>query len=388
MAEESKGFADMFAEYDAPKRSSLQTGDEVTARIVAIGSTSVFVDVGGKSDGVIDRAELCDSDGEFSLKVGDSITARVASTSGDNIVLRIKMGTGADSAEELLQAQQSGIAVSGTVTGINKGGADVEIGGTRAFCPVSQLDVNFVEDPSTFVGQRLEFRVTRYEAGRGGKPNIVVSRKALLAEERARQSAELLSKLEIGSVVSGKVTTLKEYGAFVDIGGIEGMIHVTELGFGRVGHPSDMLKTGDVVDVQVMKIERATEEGKRDRVGLSLKALKADPWDEADIKEGSRLKGEVVRLETFGAFVALPNGVEGLVHVSELGASKRVIHPREVVSVGQTVEVVVLGIDNERHRVSLSVKAVASQKEAQDAAGYKPTGGSFGTFADLLKGKK
>jgi small subunit ribosomal protein S1 len=171
------------------------------------------------------------------------------------------------------------------------------------------------------------------------------------------------------------------------------MIHVTELGFERVGHPSDMLTAGDVVEVQVKKIERATEEGKRDRIGLSLKALKADPWDQKDIREGARLKGEVVRLESFGAFVKLHSesgstGVEGLVHVSELGASKRVMHAREVVSVGQIVEVVVLGIDDERRRVALSMKAVSSQEEAQQAAGYKSSGGSFGTFADLLKQKK
>jgi small subunit ribosomal protein S1 len=387
VADKGKGFADLFAEMEKPaKKRRVKVGDRVTAKVVVIGKDSVFVDLGAKAEGVIDRGELVDDSGLLTVKEGDEVTARVASTSGGHIVLKTKLGRGADAAKELEHAKDARIPVTGTITGVNKGGAEVEIGSVRAFCPVSQLDIRYVEDPSSYVGQKLDFLVTRYEEGRGGKPNVVVSRRALLEEENAKRAEETRAKLEVGAVLTGVVTTIKDYGAFVDLGGIEGMLHITELGFERVGHPSEVISEGDTLEVQVTKIEQGE---KRERISLSLKALKDDPFDAAadQLEAGQTLKGKVVRTEPFGAFVELPGGAQGLVHVSELGAGRRVNHARDVVEVGQEVEVAVLGIDREKKRISLSMKAVGASREAAQARNYKPSGGSLGTFGDLLKDK-
>jgi small subunit ribosomal protein S1 len=395
MADEPKGFAEMLAEYDeaapAQKRSRRPSvGSEVTGRVVAIGSESVFVDVGAKTEAMIDRGELLDESGALLVEMGSSVTARVVEARDGSIVLRKRLGRGADGASELAQAKEAGIPVMGTVTGVNKGGVDVDVAGVRAFCAISQLDDRYVEDAATYVGKKMEFRVTKYEAGRGGNANVVVSRKALVAEENAARAVETRKHLSVGAVVSGTVTRLADFGAFVDLGGLEGMLHISELGFGRVGHPNEVLSEGQRVEVKILKIEPAKDPKRGERIGLSLKALQDDPWDEAvrSLSMGQKLKGKVARLEQFGAFVTLADGVEGLVHVSEIGAGRRLAHAREALKVGQEVEVVVKEIDTERHRVSLSMKAVAANEEAAQAKAYRPaSSGSMGTFADLLKKK-
>lgn len=378
----------MLAEYQHPMRASApRVGDEVTARVVAISADAVFVDLGAKAEGVIDRAELLDDHNQLRVAVGDTVTARVVDTSGGSVVLRTKIARGAEAASELAQAQAHRLPVEGTVTAAIKGGVEVDIAGVRGFCPVSQLDLRYVEDPSTYVGKRLEFLVTRYEAaGRGGKPNVVVSRRSLVEEEAKKRAAETREHLSIGSIVSGVVTSIKDYGAFVDVGGLEGMIHITELGFDRVKHPSDVLKVGDQVEVAITKIEPASGD-KRERIGLSLKALQEDPFEKAaaELAEGQRTSGEISRLEAFGAFVTLAHGAQGLIHVSELAGDRRVNHPRDAVTVGQKVDVVVLGVDREKKRIALSMKAVAAKAEEEQVRGFKPQGGSLGTLADLLQ---
>lgn len=382
----------MLSEYDAPKQARRpRVGDEVTAKVVVVGSDAVFVDLGTKTEGVIEHDQLRNADGELTVEVGDTITARVASTSGGTIVLRTRAARGPDAGSELQAAASSGLAVEGTVSAVNKGGVEVDIGGVRAFCPISQLDLRYVEDPGSYMGKKLTFRVTRFEAAQGGgKPNVVISRRALLEEENKKRAAETRAGLEVGAVVSGTVTSVKDYGAFVDLGGLDGMLHITELGFGRVDHPKDVLSVGDLVRVQVTKIEETDDPKRPERIGLSLKALQTDPWETvtAKLKEGQRLTGEVVRLESFGAFVSIDQNIEGLVHVSELGANRHVHHARDVLSMGQKVEVLVKGIDHERKRIALSMKDVGAQKEAEQAASFKPTGGSLGTFADLFNKKK
>lgn len=388
MAEKGKGFADLFAEMDKPdKKRRVRVGDQVSAKVVVIGKDNIFVDLGAKAEGVLDRGEVLDESGALTVEVGDTITARVVSTSGGTISLKIKAGRGADAAAELQHAKDGRLPVTGTVTAVNKGGVEVEIGTIRAFCPISQLELRYVEDPGSYVGQKLDFLVTRYEPeGRGGQANVVLSRRALLEAENEKLAEATRARLSVGAVLEGTVTTIKEYGAFVDLGGIEGMLHVTELGFERVKHPSDMLTVGDKLEVAVTKIEQGE---KRERISLSLKALKEDPFDAAaeQLKEGQTLEGVVVRCEPFGAFVEIPGGAQGLVHVSELGAGRRVNHSRDVVKVGQAVEVAVLGIDREKKRISLSMKAVGATREAAQARDFRPSGGSLGTFADLLKKK-
>lgn len=399
---DDEDFAALLAEYDekqpkgkggkAPRGPEI--GDMVKARIVSVGAEAVFVDLGGKAEGMIEIDQVVDKDGKVTVKVGDTIEARVVDTGAKTgfVVLRRTMAKGAEAKSELVQAFEHRIPVEGLVTASIKGGVEVQVAGVRAFCPVGQLDLRFVEDPAVFVGQRLEFRITKLEPGRGGQTNLVLSRRAILAEAAEARATELRKTLEVGTVVRGTVTTVKDYGAFVDIGGIEGMLHVSELGFARVGHPSEVLRVGQPVEVLVTKIEKTTDPKRPEKISLSLKALESDPWSElADrFPVGTRVKGKVVRLQPFGAFVEVAPGIEGLVHVSQLSADKRVNHPRDVVELNQEVEVTVLGVDIDRRRISLSMTAdpEADAAAAEDLAAVKKSANrSLGTFADLLNKK-
>lgn len=387
-------FAAMFAQ-TAPGQTKTATavkghkpGDVVIGVVTSIGKDAVFVDLGGKSEGVLDRDQVVAEDGTVRLKVGDKVEARIAGERNGAMVLRVRMGRGSEAKAELVQAHALGIPVEGKVNGVIKGGLDVEVAGVRGFCPASQVDARFVADQSIFVGQRLQFRVTQYERG-----NLVLSRRALLEEENARRAAEIKGKLEVGVVIRGKVTGFKPFGAFVDLGGIEGMLHVSELGHSRVEKPEDVLQLGQELDVQVKSMEEATD-GKRPRISLSIKSLMDDPWGQA-VKQlviGATIKGLVTRLQPFGAFIEVLPTVEGLVHISELGAGRRINHPKDVVSVGQTVEVIVLSIDAEKRRLSLSMAAAAQQAEANDLAEARasvvPAPARLGTLADLFNKKK
>lgn len=392
MAPDDDDFASMFAqtERDAPRGKAArrpQPGDVVKGVITSVGKDAVFVDIGGKAEGVLDRDQVADDDGSLRVKVGDTVEARVAGERGGSLVLRVKLGRGAEAKAELVQAFELGIPVEGKVTGAIKGGLEVDVAGVRGFCPASQADARYVADLTTLIGSTLEFRVTRYEHG-----NLVLSRRALLEEENARKAAELKGRLEVGAVLRGKVVGFKPFGAFVDLGGIEGMLHVSQLGYGRVEKPEDILSLGQEVDVQVLKIEEQGE-GKKARIALSLKTLQADPWVEAtrDLPIGGRVKGEITRLESFGAFVQLAPGVEGLVHISELGAGRRLMHPKEVVSPGQAVEVTILSIDPDKRRLSLSMAEAARAQEQAELiearAAVPPAPKKLGTFADLFAKK-
>ena len=224
------------------------------------------------------------------------------------------------------------------MTGLNKGGAEVQVAGMRAFCPLSQLDLRYVENPQQFVGQKLLFKVNRLEEGnRGGRgPNIVLSRRQLLEEEQQTRASETREKLQVGAVLTGRVTSLTTYGAFIDLGGIEGMLHVSEIGHSRTTHPQDVFTVGQEVEVQVIKIEKGKDEKRPERISLSRRALESDPWNDAASRfpEGTEATGKVMRLETFGAFIELAPGLEGLVHISEMGAGRRLNHSREAVAAG------------------------------------------------------
>src|SRR5262249_44373637 len=275
---------------------------------------------------------------------------------------------------ELEQAAALGLPVEGLVTAVNKGGVEVTVSGVRGFCPISQLDVRHVEDAASFVGQRLVFKITRYEA-----KNLVLSRRALLEEEQRRAAAATPERLVPGAVLRGKASPGKDYGAFVDLGGIGGMVHVSELGFARVTHPKDVLSVGQEVEVAVLRVDRSDDARKPEKVALSLKSLAKDPWDEAAERfpEGARATGTVARVEAFGAFVELAPGVEGLVHVSEMG-------PRKLKR-GETVRVAVLGLDRERRRISLGLAQEGD--EPGDAIPAPAAPQRLGTLADLLKSK-
>jgi len=369
MAADEEDFASLLAasEAAAPRERRLRPGEVVRGRVIAVGATTAFVAVGGKAEAAIDVGEFRDAaSGEIRLAVGDEIEATVVDDGSQSgtITLKRVAGRGGHVPGELEQAFAHGIAVEGMVTGANKGGYDVQLGTVRAFCPGSQIDRRR-GDAAQYVGQRLRFRITKLDAS--GR-NVVVSRRQLLDEEAARQAASTWAGLREGAVVSGTVTSLRDFGAFVDLGGMEGLIHVSELAHARVKDPAEVLQIGQQVQAQVVKLERGAEPGQPGRVGLSLRALAPDPW--ASVRErfsvGTHARGIVRRLEPFGAFVELTPGVDGLVHVSRMSLERRVSHPRQLVSIGDEVEVTIVEVDAAKRRIGLSM--VEHAKQAKDAA--------------------
>jgi small subunit ribosomal protein S1 len=393
-----ESFAALFAASEAQPAPRWEPGQLVRGRVIAVGTTSAFVEIGGKGEAIIDTGEFRDPDsGEVKLAVGDQIEATVIDDgrASGTIVLKRTVGRGGHVPGELEQALAHGIAVEGLVTGENKGGFDVQIGAVRTFCPGSQIDRRRGE-ASAYIGQRLRFRVTKIEAG--GR-NIVVSRRALLEEEAAQQAAQTWERIQVGAVLEGRVSSVQDFGAFVDLGEVEGLIHVSELGHGRVSHPSNLLAPGQVVEVKVVKIEPG-EAGSRARIALSMRALAPDPWATArsQFPVGTTIPGIVRRLESFGAFVEIAPGLDGLVHVSKLILDRRISHPRQVVAVGDRVDVTVMAVDESQRRISLSmVEQARRDRDAQDSAardgeqaalGQLNERRSLGTFADLLAASK
>jgi len=408
-ADESADFASMLAEFEGAsggkaagkakaKAARVQIGQEIKGRVVSMSRESVFVDLGGKDDGILTLDDVRDPDGQVTVQIGDEITARVVEIDGKSggIVLRKALGRGdAKGAQELRQAFEIGLPIEGLVSGVVKGGVEVQVAGARAFCPISQLELRHVEDAAVYVGQRLKFKITRFEEGRS--LNLVLSRRVILEAEAQERAAEVRKKLAVGAVLRGKVTALKDYGAFVDLGGIEGMLHVSELSFQRARHPKDVLSIGQDIEVQVIKIETGEASGKKgERISLSLKSLAKDPWAEieTDFPLGSRHSGTVLRCEDFGAFIELVPGVEGLLHISELadaqGKGGKLRHAKDAVSPGQKIDVVVKLIDRDKRRMALELGSTHSARQEERAAiaslaGQASAGPQrFGTFGDLI----
>jgi small subunit ribosomal protein S1 len=387
--DESEDFAALLAEYDGGHRDPA-VGDKVTGTIVSIGEEVAFVDTGGRSEGVVAREELEGEDGALTVAVGDSVEAMVSAVDASgNLTLRVRPGRGEASRSELRLAWQQKLPVEGVVSAVVKGGVEVTVAGQRAFCPISQLADRFVEDAAEFVDRRLTFRVQRYEEA-GRRANVVLSRRALLEEEKERQAEKVRERLELGAVLEGTVSSITSYGAFVDLGGLEGLLHVSELSHRRIEDPRELLTEGQKIEVKVLKVE-AGEGGKSERISLSTRALEQDPWHDAERRfaAGTVASGRVTRLETYGAFVELAPGVEGLAHVSRLGREEHVRHAREVVQLGQDVEVEVLDLDLEKRRIALALKVAAPEDEtAAEVESYRrasaePDG--FGSLASFFK---
>ncbi len=379
-ADEAGDFAALFAESEksAHKPQKLRLGQKVQARVAHVGSEIGYLDLGGKGEAIIDLRELRNDKGELLVQAGDTVEAYVLSIADGTPVMTRAVPKGAGR-EVLQQALESKVPVEGTVTAQNKGGLEVDLGGLRAFCPASQIDVRFVEDPAQFVGQKLKFRVMEIRGG-----NAILSRRALLEEERATQAVELRKKLEVGAVLDGTVSSVRDFGAFVDLGGLEGLVHVSELSHQRVAHAQDVVKPGQNVRVQILRIEK--DEKGHERIALSLRALEQDPWDAArpQLKEGARLQGKVARLQPFGAFVELFPGVDGLVHVSAL-SNRHVQHPREVVKEGETIEVQVESIDDAQKRVAL--RRISEEEAQAPAAPEKKAAGRRARVGDMVDAK-
>lgn len=358
--EEKESFEELLkASFEAPGRR-LFPGDKISGKVLKISKDTVFVDLGGKSEGLADIQEFLDRDGNLTLKEGDRVEMRVASTR-DGIQLTKGMKVqGPDSFDILREAKENLIPVEGRVTKAVKGGFEVDLSGIRAFCPLGQIDIQFCEKPEEHVGARFSFRIM--EIKEKGK-NIIVSRRVILEEEQEKKLKETLAQLKPDLECEGKVTKLTDFGAFVDIGGIEGMVHISEISHGRINHPSEILKPGQQVKVKVMKME--TDKEGRPKISLSIKALEPDSWEKGlGFEEGEIIRGKVSRLTDFGAFVEVAPGVDGLVHISEISYG-RVPHPSKFLKEGDEVDVLVMGIDRETHRISLSIKEATIKKRME-----------------------
>ena len=385
-AEEYERLLDM---YDVSFRNFAE-GEVVRGTVLRVSESEVVVDVGYKSEGMIAIEEFRDENNELSVKAGDSVDVLIEKTENREgyVVLSKEMAEKMKVWDEVERAYQERRVVTGRVIERVKGGLAVDIG-VRAFLPGSQVDMRPVRNLDALRGQELRMRVIKVNKKRG---NIVLSRKAVLEEENAEKKQETLATLEEGKVLDGVVKNITEYGAFVDLGGIDGLLHITDMSWGRINHPSEVLNVADEIKVVVLKFDRESE-----RVSLGMKQLQADPWTTATIKYpvGARVKGRVVSLTDYGAFVELEQGVEGLIHVSEMSWSKKVKHPSKILAVNQEVECQVLGIDQEAHRISLGLKQVESNPWEQLAEKYpigaKLTGKvrnltEFGAFVEVEEG--
>jgi small subunit ribosomal protein S1 len=377
----SKEFARMLEEFESARAAGTPpVGSKVRGRVVQISGDTGFVDFGGRSEGALELQPFLGPDGSVTLKIGDILDLFVVDDK-DQILLAPSMrAEPAAALHQLREAQRAGMPVSGRVTGMNAGGLEVDIAGQRGFCPVSQIEAGYCADPSAFVGRTLEFLVT--ELAEGGK-RLVVSRKALLHREEEEKRRRLLAALAPGQEIDGTVARVEPFGAFVDLGGVDGLIHVSEIAHGRIDHPRDILSQGQKVRVKVLDIKEGA--GGRARISLSMKASQPDPWHEVPGRyaPGSIVTGTVARLADFGAFVTLSPGVDGLVHVSEIGL-RPVAHPREALEVGAQVQARILSVEADRRRISLSIRDVLAAE-----AGEAPRGqAGAGTAAAEAKAPK
>ncbi len=369
----SESFAELFEE--SIKQSQMQSGSILKARVVEIRPDVVIVNAGLKSEGVIPAEQFYNENGELEVAVGDDVEVALDAVEdgfGETRLSREKAKR-ARSWTRLEEAFTKGEIVKGYISGKVKGGFTVEVDGVRAFLPGSLVDVRPVRDPGYLEGKELEFKVIKLDQRRN---NVVVSRRAVVEAEYSAERDQLLGNLQEGSVVKGIVKNLTEYGAFVDLGGIDGLLHITDMAWKRVKHPSEVVAVGDEIDVKVLKFDR-----ERNRVSLGLKQLGDDPW--VDITRrypaGTRLFGKVTNLADYGCFVEVEPGVEGLVHVSEMDWTNKNVNPAKIVQVGDETEVMVLEIDAERRRISLGMKQCTPNPWEEFAANHNK--------GDHIKGK-
>lgn len=387
---EHEDFASLFQE-EAATRKKMTPGQKVKARVVGISDEYIFLDVGGKSEGYLRRSELTDDEGNLSVAEGDEVETFFLATENHEMLFTTKIGSGPASKAFLEEAYRAAIPVEGLVAKEVKGGYEVTVSGNiRCFCPFSQVSLRRVDGEETFIGQHFLFKIMEYkENGR----NIILSRRQLLEEERQEQKDKLRQTLKEGMLVKGTVTSVREFGAFVDIGGVEGLIPISEVGWSRVENINDYLTQGQEVEVTIKKLD-----WENDRFSFSLKEALPDPWHDITrtFPEGSTHTGTVVRLTKFGAFITLAPGIDGLIHISALGGGRRINHPREAVAEGQAIEVRIDKINTEEKRISLAL-AAATEEAAEDETGQKEFRDytaksehradtrSMGTLGELLK---
>jgi small subunit ribosomal protein S1 len=359
-------FAALFGD-TAVNLNTYRVGDRVKAKVVQVSTQAVFLDLGGKSEGMLDIASVLDKDGHITVQPGDTVEAYVISFNGGSIRLAKVLSGGDDATAMLEEAASQGIPVEGKVTGVNKGGFTVQVMGKQGFCPLSQIDFE-VGEPSTWIDKTVRFKIIRVEEG--GR-NVVVSATQLIRDEREARAADTIVQIAPGAEFEGVVTRVQPFGAFVDIGGIEGLLHVSEISHTRLNSAEEAVSKGDRVRVKVKSFEDSSDPKAR-RLSLSMRALQEDPYSAAigRFEIGRSYPGTVTRLERFGAFVEVAAGVEGLVHISEMSMGKRVTDPKEVVSPGDKIEVQVVNIDPLKRQIALSIKALQADPWAAAASKF------------------
>jgi small subunit ribosomal protein S1 len=349
----TEGSGESFAEIYETSLKSLKEGEVVHGKVLSVDSDFVQIDIGFKSEGLVASWEFMDDDGTILVGPGDEVDVLLeeAEDANGRIVLSKEKADRLKIWDEISRAYKADEPVEGTVVARVKGGLAVDIG-VKAFLPGSQVDLRPVRNLENIVNQKLQFKIIKFNKRRG---NIVLSRRALLETERKRMRESTLETLTAGMIIDGVIKNLTDYGAFIDLGGIDGLLHVTDMSWGRVNHPSELFHVGDEIKVKVLKFDAETE-----RVSLGLKQIQPDPWIDASMRYpiGKRIEGKVVSLAEYGAFVELEPGIEGLIHVSEISWTKRIKHPSKVVSVGDSVEAVVLDVSERERKISLGMKQI------------------------------
>ncbi len=391
MSEDSASFAELFQESDSKSIRRLNPGQKITATIAGLSPDSIFLDTGGKSEGILDSSEIQSDDEGNGPKIGDTLEVYFLKAKGGAQLFTISIGSGKN-AEHLEEACRSSIPVEGVVKEEIKGGFEITLGSSiRAFCPYSQMGLRRVEDAAAeYLEKRMSFLVTRFEEN--GR-NIVVSARALLELEREKLREALQEKLAEGDSLTGVITSIREFGAFVDIGGVDGLVPISEIGWSRVENISDHYAVDQKVTVIVKKLD-----WDNNRITLSIKETLDDPWEQTvtNLSGGQIVTGKVARLAQFGAFVTIAEGVDGLMHISKLGKGRRINHPREVLEEGQEVEVQIESIDMVEKRISLAPSDYVGPEEDKRSeeklvknfqSNNKEKSSTLGTFGDLLQAK-
>jgi small subunit ribosomal protein S1 len=393
MEHDNDSFESLFSQSEEKTLRKLSPGQKIKAIVVGIDKETVFLDVGTKSEGIIEASEFTDEQGELSISPGDQVEVYCLKSGPGDQLFTARLGSGASSAH-LEEAYHSSVPVEGFVKAEIKGGFEITLSGNvRGFCPYSQMGLRRVENAAeTYLETHMSFLITKFEAG--GR-NIVLSARLLQEEERRLKKEELQDVLEEGQTIDGSISAVRSFGLFVDIGGIDGLVPISEVGWSRVDNLEDTYQIGQQVQAVIKGLD-----WENDRINLSIKETLEDPWDAAvkNLSEGKAYVGTIARLAQFGAFVTLAPGVDGLVHISKLGAGRRINHPKEVVEAGQNLEVVIETIDTASRRISLVPSDYVSdeeeeKKEQRRYEDYRASSNKnrreegVGSFGALLKAK-
>jgi len=377
--ENDNSFADLF-EQSLSRMDSLEPGQSLETTIVSISNECIFLELSGKSEGLLDSAEMTDKDGNLTVKEGDTIKVFFLSSKNGEMHFTTRISGDKAGKAVLENAFESGIPVEGLVEKEIKGGFAIKIGDSRAFCPYSQMGQKRIENSELYVGQHLTFKILEYrENGR----NILVSNRAILEEEHKKQVEVLKKTLQENMTVKGTVKSIQDFGAFVDIDGVQALLPISEISRSRVNDIRKALSVGQEIEASLIKLD-----WKNERITLSMKALLSDPWDDAPVKykKDTKHKGTVVRITDFGAFVSLEPGLDGLIHISDLKTDSRDNDPGDIVKMGESISVQINSIDIDKKRISL--KPVSSIQEDEEYKKYlEPETDTYNPFAELLKDK-